>query len=79
MRTIADIPHPQCKISIFSMNQKWIIKIEKGSLEQTYKVSEMDVHTLDDVKKLLSESFMNSVIETFSGMQRSFHEALELH
>ena len=43
MRIIAEMPHPDCKISIFSMNGKFLIKLEQGGLEQTYKLAEADV------------------------------------
>ncbi len=33
MRIIAEIPHPDFKVSILNMNRKFIIKIEQGALE----------------------------------------------
>ena len=42
MRILAEIPHPDCKISVFYMNQKYIVKFEKGNFEQSYKISELD-------------------------------------
>ncbi len=44
MRVVAELPRPDCKITIFSMNMKFLVKIEKGKLEQTYKLSEMDIY-----------------------------------
>ncbi|MFA5246237.1 MAG: hypothetical protein WC380_13120, partial [Pedobacter sp.] len=56
MRIIAELPHPECKITIFSMNQKFIIKLEKGVFEQVYKISEMDVPDgVNGVFKILDE------------------------
>ena len=43
MRVIAELPHPECKISIFSMNQKYIVKFEQGTFEQSYKLAELDL------------------------------------
>ena len=40
MRIIAELPHPEFKISILNMNQKFIVKIEQGTLEQSYKIPE---------------------------------------
>ena len=56
MRVIAEIPHPQIKISIFYMNQKYIIKFEMYNLEQTYKLSELDyiIRDVEDVKKAIA-------------------------
>ena len=43
MRIIAELPHPEFKISILNMNDKFIVKIEQGSLEQTYKLAGIDL------------------------------------
>ncbi|MES2731057.1 MAG: hypothetical protein V4714_04885 [Bacteroidota bacterium] len=77
MRVIADIPHPHCKITLFAWNSKFIIKIEMGMLEQTYKVSELDVSVEEDVKKLLDSEFMNTVLKRFSEMDSALYEAIE--
>jgi|688.fasta_scaffold618931_2 hypothetical protein len=70
MRVIAEISHPQVKISIFYMNQKYIIKFEMHNLEQTYKLSELDyiIKDLEDVKKAITPDFVNSVLEQFENM-----------
>lgn len=77
MRVVADIPHPQCKITLFAWNGKYIIKIEQGMLEQTYKVSEFDVSDEEAVKKLLDEAFMNTVLKRFAEMDNALFEAIE--
>jgi len=70
MRVVSKIPHPEVKITIFSWNGKYLIKLEKGSLEQTYKVSEMDVQDEDDIKKMLDVTFIAKALERFSEMGR---------
>ncbi len=77
MRAVADIPHRQCKITLFAWNGKYIIKIEQGMLEQTYKVSEFDVADEEEVKKLLDEVFMNTVLKRFVEMDNALFEAIE--
>lgn len=73
MRVIAELPHPDCKISIFSMNMKYIIKFEQGTLEQTYKLSEMDlIKGIDSVFEILDEEFIQKVIARFAGMREDF-------
>lgn len=76
MRVIADIPHPDCKITLFYWNSKYIIKLERGPLEQTYKVSEFDVTGEQDVRKLLDASFLADVMRRFAEMEGSFYQAL---
>lgn len=78
MRIIAELPHPECKITIFSMNQKFIIKLEKGVFEQVYKISEMDVPDgVNGVFKILDESFMKNASERFGQMRSDFNEAFK--
>ncbi|WP_159635911.1 hypothetical protein [Sphingobacterium composti Ten et al. 2007 non Yoo et al. 2007] len=73
MRTLAELPHPECKITIFGMNQKYIIKFEQGNLEQTYKIAEADIlNGVNGVFEILDEEFINRVLENFTGMRSSF-------
>lgn len=75
MRVIAEIPHPQLKITLFQWNGKYIIKIEIGQFEQVFKVSEMDVSGLEDLKKLLNDDFLESVMERFLDMREDFNRS----
>ncbi|WP_437919640.1 hypothetical protein [Sphingobacterium sp. LRF_L2] len=76
MRIIAELPHPDCKISIFAMNQKFIIKFEQGTLEQSFKIAETDiVGGVNGVFEILDEQFIGSVISQFASMRQSFIEA----
>ena len=76
MRVIADIPHPDLKITLFTWNNKYLIKLERGMLEQTYKVSELDVTGVDDVRRLLDEEFLTGVLRRFDEMHDAFYQAL---
>lgn len=77
MRVIAELPHPDCKISIFSMNQKYIVKFEQGSLEQCFKLSELDLSGggVNDVFEILDEEFIGKVVAQFADMRKNFNEA----
>lgn len=80
MRTIAELPHKDCKISIFSMNQKFIIKFEQGVLEQTFKIAELDITDgVNGVFQLLDEAFMQAVVDRFNAMRTDFKEAYDRH
>lgn len=73
MRVIAELPHPDCKITLFNMNSKFIIKFEQGSLEQTYKIAEVDVvGGVNGVFEMLDEAFINTVTERFLTMRNDF-------
>jgi hypothetical protein len=76
MRIIAELPHPECKITILSMNQKYIIKLEKGVFEQIYKISELDVPDgVDGVFKILNDDFIKKVSLRFNDMKFDFNIA----
>lgn len=78
MRIIAELPHPECKISIFSMNQKYIIKLEKGIFEQVYKISELDVPDgVDGVFKILNDDFLKKASLRFNEMRVDFNTAFK--
>jgi hypothetical protein len=77
MRVIAEIPHPECKITLFNMNNKYIIKFEQGTLEQSYKLSELDLSGggANEIFQMLDEEFIATVIEKFKGMRNDFSAA----
>ena len=76
MRILAELPHPDCKISIFGMNQKFIVKFEQGNLEQSFKLSETDVvGGVNAVFEILDEDFINQVLRNFVNMRTQFIEA----
>lgn len=80
MRTIAELPHPDFKITIFSMNQKFIIKFEQGTLEQVYKIAEADVTGgVDGVFQLIDDGFAQSIAQRFEEMRRAFIDTYNRH
>ncbi|GAB3827553.1 hypothetical protein GCM10028895_39950 [Pontibacter rugosus] len=60
MRVVADIPNPNMKVTLLSWNGKYLIKLEKGDFEQTYKIGETDVMGDAGAKELLDEVFRSS-------------------
>ena len=70
MRVVREVAHPDCKITIFSWNQKYLIKFEKGPLEQTFKVSEMDVLE-QELDEILNQDFIASTLKRFDEMFNS--------
>ena len=76
MRTIAELPHPDFKISIMAMNQKFIIKIGQGTIEQIYKIPEMDLTDgVNSVFELLDEAFLKAVGVRFAEMRKDFKDS----
>jgi hypothetical protein len=77
MRILAELPHPACKITLFNMNQKYIVKFEQGQLEQSYKLSELDLTGggANEVFQIIDEAFIETVVERFKNMRADFSEA----
>lgn len=76
MRVVREIPHPQVKITLFHWNNRYLIKLEAGTYEQTYKISEFDVTSEDEVITLLDEQFISQALTHFNAMAKSFQEAI---
>lgn len=74
MRIIAELPHPVCKITLFKMGQKYIIKLEQGQLEQCYKIAETDLlkNDVNEIFEMLDETFMETVSGRFKAMRSDF-------
>lgn len=75
MRIVSEIPHEDCRITIFSWNGKYLIKYEQGPLEQTYKVSEWDVRE-EEVGPLAKGSLLDKALERFVAMSQDLRASL---
>ncbi len=79
MRIIAELPHPDFKITLFNMNQKYIVKFEQGPMEQSYKLSELDLTGggANEIFQMLDDEFMATVAVRFSAMRADFSAAYQ--
>jgi hypothetical protein len=75
MKAIATIPHPSLRISLFLMNDKYIIKIEAGQMEQTFKIPKSEIRGVEEIHSLLDEDFMKKVMGRFNEMFLEFNSA----
>jgi hypothetical protein len=76
MRVVSEITHPSCKITVYSWNNRYIIKFEQGYLEQTYKIDQFDVASENDLSKIINENFIEQVLQLFKSMAKSINEAV---
>lgn len=80
MRVVAELPRPDCKITIHYMNMKYLIKIEQGAYEQTYKLSETDLTDgINSVFQILDEDFIATAVARFKAMADDFSSAYNRH
>lgn len=74
MRVISENTKENLKITLFSWNEKYILKFEQGLLEQTYKISQLDVYGEQEVLEILeNEDFITKINTNFEKMRNDWH------
>ncbi|MBK6522898.1 MAG: hypothetical protein IPG08_11495 [Sphingobacteriaceae bacterium] len=68
MRIIDSIPHASLTISIFLMNDKYLVKFEAGPMEQIFKFTVAEVKSVENLKKLINEEFIETCRARFNEM-----------
>ena len=61
MRIIDTIPHPSIQISIFQMNDKYLVKFEAGMMEQVFKFDTIDIKSVGALKQIINADFIETV------------------
>ncbi|MGD1889872.1 MAG: hypothetical protein ACFB15_04635 [Cyclobacteriaceae bacterium] len=77
MRIVGEIPHNHCKITIYFWNNKYLIKLERGWIEQTYKVPELEISGEGDIQKIVNEEFIGKALTQLEVMEANLFKALE--
>jgi hypothetical protein len=77
MRVVGEIPHPELKITIFHWNNRYLIKLEAGLFEQTFKIHEYDVASEVELKKLVDANFIKEAIDRFNQMTVSLQNSMK--
>ena len=68
MRIIDSIPHESMTISIFQMNDKFLVKFEAGPMEQVFKFHTEEVKNLENLKARISAGFIEATRARFNEM-----------
>ena len=77
MRFVANIPHERLAITVFEWNERYIIKLEGGPMEQTFKLEKTQIKGLEEIKKLLSPTFIDACIERFNAMHKDLVDGIK--
>lgn len=78
MRIAGYIPHPQLKITIFQLDNKFAIKLEDTLLEQTYKFRRgPNLDSPADVRRLVDDRFLAGVLAQMDAMHQMRQAALQ--
>jgi hypothetical protein len=51
------------------------VKIELDQFEQIYKINEMDVMGLEEIKKMLTPQFLENCMDRFLSMRQDWHKS----
>ena len=78
MRIIDSIPHPSISISIFNMNDKYIVKFEAGPMEQSFKFQTEQIKSVENLKNMINDDFIEKVRLRFNDMFLQMKETLSL-
>ncbi|MEQ8363729.1 MAG: hypothetical protein RH948_12725 [Cyclobacteriaceae bacterium] len=77
MRVIGNIVHNKCTITFFHWNNRYLIKLESGPFEQTFKIQEYDLTSEEELKTIVNEDFITQCVARFEDMANSLGKALE--
>tara|TARA_Y100000782_G_C10186452_1_gene266898 strand:+ start:3353 stop:3598 length:246 start_codon:yes stop_codon:yes gene_type:complete len=77
MRIVGNIPHDVFTITVFSMNDRYLIKLEAGPMEQTYKLSAENFKSLEEIKTFLDEAFLDEARNLHNEMFKNLKAGLE--
>jgi hypothetical protein len=68
MRIVDSIPHPSMTISVMQMNDKYQVRFEAGPMEQIFKFLIEDVKSIENLKNLIDEEFIENTRKRFNDM-----------
>lgn len=77
MRVVRELSKEDIKITIFNWNSKYLLKFEQGMIEQTYKVSEFDVISDEDLDAVIQDpDFWEGVKKRFDQMHQDLRNVM---
>ncbi|NJL74112.1 MAG: hypothetical protein HC892_02770 [Saprospiraceae bacterium] len=77
MRVIGYIEHPSLKISVFKMDEKYVVKFESGFYEQIFKFKADEyINGLEAVQRVIDAEFISSVERSLPAMHQLRMQAL---
>lgn len=77
MRVVKEVPHPRFKITIYLWNGKYLVKVEDGHLEQTFKIDQNQIESLEVLENMLTTEFLLKARDRFIEMDEDFREAFK--
>lgn len=78
MRLIKDIPHDRYKIQLLNYNAKYIIKIELGQYEQSFKIDETEIGSIEEIENMINPELLANCLKRFIEMRSDWENAFLL-
>jgi hypothetical protein len=75
MRIVGNIPHKDIRITVFHMNDKFIVKLEAGPMEQVFKFDQINHPGFEAIQKLIDETFIANALKRFNEMFLEMRDA----
>ena len=77
MRVVGEIPHPDCKITLLAWNNRYLVKLEQGYMEQTFKIDQFDISSDADLLTIVDHEFINKALHRFAEMAQDWSMAIQ--
>ena len=77
MRVIGTQQHGDINVTFFHWNNRYLIKVEAGPYEQTYKIQEFDLSSEEELSRIVSTEFIEECIKLFDQMAGSLQKSIE--
>lgn len=77
MRIVREFVKEGVRISVFSWNNKFLIKFETGMIEQTFKVNELDISSENDIDFFFEGEFWEGIKKRSDEMHQMLRNQLE--
>jgi hypothetical protein len=76
MRIVKEFQKEEVKITLYHWNNRYLIKLEWQLFEQTYKISEWDVTSENELLEIIDEAFMTTAKSNFQEMATALGKAM---
>ncbi len=77
MRVVGEIPHPDCKITLLAWNNRYLVKLEQGYMEQTFKIDQFDINSDADLLTIVDQEFIDKALNRFAEMAHDWTLAIQ--
>ena len=77
MRIVKESTINDIRITVFSWNNKYLVKYEQGFIEQTYKINELDMESEEELSVFFTEAFLEKIQKKMDEMHQLRNNQLE--